>query len=228
MTADLSTFAPRARPDSLAANGRHGRLEKIVDETRFGELYEAFAADAEGAIWAWLPYGPFADRAAFENFARTTYLGGEPVFYAIIPKATGTAAGVAALMRTDTQNGVTEIGHVCLSPALQRTAAATEAFSLFMAYVFDTLGYRRFEWKCNDANAPSKRAAERLGFTWEGLFRQHLIVKGRNRDTAWYAILDGDWPQLRVAFAAWLDPSNDDGTGRQRLSLSEIRTRSAA
>ena len=223
MTADLSSFAPRVRPDKLHAEGRHVILERIADEKRFDELYEAFAADAEGAIWDWLPYGPFADREAFKAFARTTYLGGEPCFYAIIPTATGKAAGVASLMRTDTINGVTEIGHVCFSPSLQRTPVATEAFYRFMAHVFDDLGYRRFEWKCNDANVPSKRAAERLGFVWEGLFRQHLIVKGKNRDTAWFSILDSEWPALKQAFEAWLDPANSDVEGRQRCSLSEIR-----
>lgn len=223
MTTDLSTYVPRARPNQLHAEGRTVTLERIEDERRFDELYDSFVADGAGALWTWLPYGPFADREAFKDFARRTYLGEDPAFYAIIPAASGKAAGVAALMRTDTLNGVTEIGHVCLSPALQRTPVATEAFFLFMQHVFDDLGYRRFEWKCNDANAPSKRAAERLGFVWEGLFRQHLIVKGANRDTAWYAILDGEWPKLKQAFDAWLDPANFGADGRQLRSLADIR-----
>ncbi|BDA86065.1 acetyltransferase GCN5 [Aureimonas sp. SA4125] len=223
MTDDLKSWSPRQRPDGLSATGRTVRIERIVDDRRFGELYDAFSADAEGTLYAWLPYGPFESRSNFMDFARRTYIGGEPCFYAIIPQASDRAEGVAALMRTDTVMGVTEVGHVCLAPSLQRTVAATEAFALLMAYVFDALGYRRFEWKCDNGNAPSKNAAARLGFVEEGLFRQHMIVKGRNRDTSWWSIVDTEWPALRHAFSRWLDPANFDGSGRQIRPLSEFR-----
>lgn len=224
MTADLTSWSPRARPETLAVTGRHVSVERIVDERRFDELYEAFSADAEGALYHWLPYGPFSSRAEFKDFARRTYIGGENAFYALVPTASGRAEGVAALMRTDTAMGVTEIGHICLAPSLQRTVAATEAFALFMAYVFDALGYRRFEWKCDNGNEPSKRAATRLGFVAEGLFRQHMIVKGRNRDTAWLSITDAEWPALRHAFDQWLNPANFDEAGRQIRPLSDFQT----
>lgn len=223
MTVDLAAFPARRRPDGLAAEGDAVAIEPIVDEARFLELYEAFEADRDGTLWRWLAHGPFEERGAFMTFAGQTYLGGEPCFHAIVPRGTGRAEGVAALMRSDTAMGVTEIGHVCLAPSLQRTRAATEAFYLFMAYVFDDLGYRRLEWKCNDGNVASKRAAERLGFVHEGVFRQHMIVKGRNRDTAWFSIIDGEWPRLKTAFEAWLDPSNVDAAGRQRRSLEDLR-----
>ena len=223
MTADLAAWMPRQRPDGMSVTGTSVAVERIVDDRRFDELYDAFSADAEGALYQWLPYGPFDSRADFKDFARRTYIGGETCFYAIIPSTSGKAEGVAALMRTDTQMGVTEIGHICLAPSLQRTRAATEAFALFMAYVFDDLGYRRFEWKCDNGNVPSKRAAARLGFVEEGLFRQHMIVKGRNRDTAWLSIVDSEWPSLRHAFDQWLDPANFDGAGRQIKPLSDFR-----
>ena len=224
MTDDLTSWSPRARPETLSATGRYVSIERIVDDRRFDELYEAFRADTEGALYHWLPYGPFATRADFKDFARRTYIGGEACFYALIPTASGRAEGVAALMRTDTAMGVTEIGHICLAPSLQRTVAATEAFALFMTYVFDELGYRRFEWKCDNGNEPSKRAATRLGFVAEGLFRQHMIVKGRNRDTAWLSITDAEWPALRHAFAQWLNPANFDAAGRQIRPLSDFQT----
>lgn len=221
MTPPLKSWAPKAALEGLDAAGRRVAIEPIRDGRRFDELFAAFAADEAGALWRWLPYGPFARREDFRAFAQKTYLAGGIVFHAIVPAASGRAEGVAALMRTDAANGVTEIGHVCLGPSLQKTAAATEAFFLFMAYVFGDLGFRRFEWKCNDGNAGSKRAAERLGFTHEGLFRQHMIVKGENRDTAWFSILDGEWPALKGRFEAWLDPANFDAAGRQRRPLAQ-------
>lgn len=220
MTTGLADWTPRSKPSGLDATGTHVAVEPIRDGRRFDELFDGFSADEAGALWRWLAYGPFASRADFKAFAGKTYLGGEMVFHAIIPAASGRAEGVAALMRTDAANGATEIGHICLAPALQKTAAATEAFFLLMGYVFDGLGYRRFEWKCNNANEGSKRAAARLGFTHEGLFRQHMVVKGENRDTAWFSILDGEWPALRRRFEAWLDPSNFDAAGRQRRPLT--------
>ena len=223
MSDDLAAWSPRQRPETLFAEGRHVSVERIVDDRRFEELYDAYRADAAGDLYAWLPYGPFDNRADFMDFARRTYIDGETCFYAIVPASSGRAEGVAALMRTDTVMGVTEIGHICLAPSLQRTPAATEAFALLMTYVFDELGYRRFEWKCDNGNGPSKRAAARLGFVEEGLFRQHMVVKGRNRDTAWFSILDSEWPLLRHAFTRWLDPANFDVANCQIASLSELR-----
>ncbi len=145
------------------------------------------------------------------------------MFHAIVPSSSNRAEGVAALMRIDPANGVIEIGHICLSPGLQQTRAATEAFALLFSRVFDELGYRRLEWKCNDQNMPSKRAAARLGFTFEGVFRQHMVTKGRNRDTAWFSIVDAEWPKVKAGFDAWLQPENFDARGRQRRSLSQLR-----
>ena len=220
---DLTGFAPRSLPGTEPIEGRTVRIEPIVDDARFDELYEAFAADRSGRIFDFLAYGPFADREEFRAFAQATYLGGDMRFHAIVPAGTGTASGVAALMRADPANGVIEIGNICLAPSLQQTAASTEAMFLNMRRVFEELGYRRLEWKCNDRNLPSRRTAARLGFRYEGTFRQHMIVKGRNRDTAWFAVIDREWPALRAAFEAWLDPANFDADGRQFQRLEDVR-----
>ncbi|MCB8837064.1 GNAT family N-acetyltransferase [Aurantimonas sp. VKM B-3413] len=219
---DLADFSPRPAPGFAPIAGRTVTLEPIRDDRRFDELHEAFSTDAGGGIWSWLAYGPFRERAEFQAFAQRTYLGPDIVFHAIVPSHSGRAEGVAALMRTDRANGITEIGHVCFAPGLQKTVAATEAFFLMMTRVFDELGYRRLEWKCDSGNIPSRNAAIRLGFRYEGLFRQHMIVKGRNRDTAWYAILDSEWPQLKAGFAEWLAPHNFSADGRQYRSLATI------
>jgi len=147
----------------------------------------------------------------------------DPLFFTVIDKQSGKVAGRQTLMRIDAANGVIEIGNIYWGPLISRKPAATEAQYLFAAYVFDELGYRRYEWKCNNANAPYKRAAERFGFKFEGIFRQHLVVKGENRDTAWYSIIDKEWPALKRAYQAWLDPANFDAEGRQRKRLEELR-----
>jgi RimJ/RimL family protein N-acetyltransferase len=152
---------------------------------------------------------------------RAVCLGEDPLFHAILDRD-GRAGGIASYLRIDPGNGVIETGHIAYAPALQRTPAATEAMYLMMARVFDELGYRRYEWKCDALNAPSRTAAERLGFRFEGIFRQAVITKGRNRDTAWYAVIDKDWPALKRAFQRWLDPSNFDASGRQRERLSDL------
>ncbi|WP_102958661.1 GNAT family N-acetyltransferase [Mangrovicella endophytica] len=220
---DLSGWSERPLPGPAVIEGRTVRLEPITDESRFRELYEAFKAGGDTSLWAYLPYGPFDDFSSFESFAKRTYFADGFVFHAIIPHRTGRAGGVAALMRTDAANGVTEVGHICFSPALKASTEASEAIFRLMVRVFDELGYRRFEWKCDDGNAPSKRAAERFGFVFEGLFRQHMVVRGRNRDTAWYSIIDKEWPALKAAFEAWLDPANFDAEGRQIRALRELR-----
>ncbi|RFC62823.1 N-acetyltransferase [Fulvimarina endophytica] len=218
----LSTYEPRAFPGTDTLEGRFTIVEPITDETRFGELWEAFSKDREGAIWRWLFNGPFETRDAFEASARDLYLREGHRFYAVISKASGKAVGVLALFRADLKNGVIEIGHVCFGPDLQRTRASTEAFYLTMKLVLETLGYRRLEWKCNDLNLPSKRAAERLGFSYEGLFRQHMIAKGENRDTAWYSVLDHEWPRLDAAFGVWLAEENFERDGTQRKALGTL------
>lgn len=222
MSGAVPGWVPRPRIDPLRRQGKSVIVEPIVDATRFGELFEAFASDAGGATWRWLAYGPFDDPAAFASFAEATYLADDILFHAIVPRGSGLAEGVAALMRTDRANGVTEIGHICLAPSLRSTRAASEAIFLLMERIFD-LGYRRLEWKCDDENVASRRAAERFGFTFEGVFRQHMVVKGRNRDTAWYSIVDREWPAIRSGFEAWLAASNFDEKGRQIRRLADCR-----
>jgi len=220
---DLTHWTARNLPSAEPIEGRGVTIEPMVDEARFGELFAAF--EGNDRLWDYLAYGPFETPDAFAHFGHSIYLGNDPLFHAIVPHGSGVAEGVAALMRLDPANGVGEIGHICLAPSLQMTRAATEAFYLLFRRLFDELGYRRLEWKCNDANAPSKRAAERLGFRYEGLFRQHMVVKGHNRDTAWYAILDGEWPLVRAGFERWLDDANFGADGRQRRSLADCRAR---
>lgn len=219
---DLGDWSPRPRPGTAPIEGRSVVVEPIVDGRRFGELFAAFSADA-GEMWRWLAYGPFETEAAFRDFASRTYLAGDQVFHAVVPRESGQAAGVASLMRIDEANGVVEIGNIALAPSLQRTVATTEMQYLLMRRVFDELGYRRYEWKCNARNEPSRRTAARLGFTYEGLFRQHMVVKGENRDTAWFSVTDTEWPALRDAFEAWLSPSNFDDAGLQRRRLEDVR-----
>jgi RimJ/RimL family protein N-acetyltransferase len=219
----LPWTAARA-PEPIELTGHHVFLRPLVAESDARPLWSAFAEDREGEGWTWLPYGPFATAEAFREWLQGLESGADPLFMSILPKAGGNAAsGMAAFMRSEPAHGVIEIGHIHLSPALQRTTAATEALYLMMRACFESWGYRRLEWKCDTENRPSRRAAERLGFRFEGIFRQHLIVKGRNRDTAWYSIIDGEWPRIRAAFDAWLDPRNFDSQGKQRKSLQALR-----
>ncbi len=173
----------------------------------------------DGRIWDYLGYGPFPDLTAYVTHARRTMTGRDPFFHAIVDRETEKALGVASLMRIVPEHGVIEVGHICYGPALQRTVAATEAQHLLMRRVFDELGYRRYEWKCDSMNEPSMRAAERLGFRYEGTFRKHMVVKGRNRDTAWFSITDDEWPTVKAATEHWLSPDNFDADGRQRQRL---------
>ncbi len=210
---------PRPRPPRTPIEGHYCRVEPVTPD-HFEDLWEAYSADEAGAIWDYLPYGPFAGREAFLDFAAGLYLGEDPLFHAVIAGDTGKALGVASLMRITPEQGVIEVGHINYSPALQKTPMATEAQFLLMRHAFDELGYRRYEWKCNNANQGSKRAALRYGFTFEGVFRQHMVVKGKNRDSAWFSILDSEWPAIRACFEAWLDPGNFDAQGRQKAALS--------
>ncbi len=221
--AALPDWQSRPRPPRSAMHGRFCRVEPLDPEGHGPDLYAAFAADTEGRNWTYLGYGPFPDPASFQSWLRQTCTGEDPLFHAFVDAGSGRAVGMAAYMRIAPATGSIEIGHINLSPALQRKAAATEAMYLMMARVFDELGYRRYEWKCDSLNAPSRAAAQRLGFRYEGLFRQALVYKGRNRDTAWYAVTDSDWPLLRDAFQAWLDPANFASDGGQRRSLAALR-----
>jgi len=172
-------------------------------------------------MWTYLPYGPFASSDSYRAWLEMVQDGTDPMFFAIV--VDGAALGVASYLRTDLDNGSIEVGHLAYSPALQRSTAATEAMYLMMRRVFDDLGYRRYEWKCDSLNAPSRRAAERLGFSYEGTFRQARVRRGRNRDDAWFSIVDGEWPAIREGFEAWLDPSNFDAEGKQRRSIASCR-----
>ncbi|SDU28992.1 GNAT family N-acetyltransferase [Stappia sp. ES.058] len=221
--AALPDWTPRPRPPRSAMQGRFCRVEPFDLARHAGDLHAAFAQDREGAIWTYLGYGPFGDEAVFRDFAAATCCGDDPLFHVIVDGVSGRALGVASFLRIDPANGVIEIGHINFAPALQQTAMATEAMYLMMRRVFDELGYRRYEWKCDALNAGSMRAARRLGFTYEGTFRQAVIYKGRNRDTAWFSITDREWPALKAAFEAWLAPENFDAEGRQRRSLQEMR-----
>jgi RimJ/RimL family protein N-acetyltransferase len=198
--------------------GARVRLEPLDVDRHLDDLWPAARDDA---LWDYMPYGPFADRDAFRAHLAAQEVSADPRFFAVV--VDGQARGVVSYLRMDTANGVTEIGHIWFGRALQRTAAATEAIYLLMRTAFDEQGNRRFEWKCNAANAGSMRAAERFGFTYEGTFRQHLIVKGRNRDTAWWSITDGEWPGIRAGFERWLAPGNFDAQGRQLRGLAESR-----
>lgn len=202
----------------------HGRFCDVVplDADRHGrELYEANALDAGGANFTYLFTEPFTSVDAYCEWLRTVAPGDDPLFHAIVDRATGRAVGVASFMRIDPAMGAIEVGHINYSPLLQRTPAATEAMFLMMQRVFGELGYRRYEWKCDALNAPSRAAAQRLGFTFEGVFRQAIVYKGRNRDTAWYSVTDAEWPARKAAFEAWLDPANFDETGAQRRRLGK-------
>ncbi len=176
--------------------------------------------EGNDALWRYMPYGPFESRAAFEAHLSKCEASPDPMFHGIIDRVSGRAVGISTLMRIDPANRVIEVGGIVFTPALQRTRGATEAMYLLAKYVFDHLKYRRYEWKCNALNEASRRAALRLGFSFEGIFRQHMIVKGENRDTAWFSMLDSEWPARRAAFERWLDPSNFDESGRQKTRLT--------
>lgn len=218
----LPDWTPRPPPPREPLIGRTCRVEPLDPDRHAADLHEADLMDAEGRSWTYLPYGPFATLKDYRAWMEATCQGEDPLFHAIVDAATGRAVGVASYLRIDPKNGVIEVGHIHYSPRLQRTPAATEAMYLMMRRVFDELGYRRYEWKCDALNAGSRAAAARLGFRFEGVFRQATVYRGRSRDTAWHAIIDGEWPAAKAAFERWLDPSNFDGSGRQRLSLSTL------
>jgi RimJ/RimL family protein N-acetyltransferase len=204
-------------------HGRYCRVEPLNPARHGSDLHAANEDDASGGMWTYLSIGPFPDETAYRAWLEDAAESDDPQFHAIVDVGSGRAIGVAAYLRIDPANGVIEVGHLQFSPRLQRTRAATEAMYLMMRRAFDELGYRRYEWKCDSLNAPSRAAAERFGFRLEGIFRQAVVYKGRNRDTAWYSVLDHEWPVLRAAFERWLDPANFDPAGRQRTRLADVR-----
>lgn len=207
-------------PARTTLTGMYAQVEPLRPAEHYQELWDA--AQGHDAIWDYLPYGPFATPEALYSHLRTGAAQHDPVFYTIRDGRDGTAAGVASLMSIRPEMGVIEIGHIWLAPSLQQTREATEALFLLMRYAMDDLGYRRLEWKCNALNKASRGAALRLGFAFEGIFYQALIVKGHNRDTAWFSILDSEWPLIRENFETWLAPENFGPDGRQRVSLGEL------
>ena len=215
-------WRPRERPPRTSLEGIYCKVEPIDPCRHAAELFEANAADAKGSIWVYLPYGPFGTLDEYREWMESACLGDDPVFHAVIDNATGKAVGIASYLRIDPSAGSIEVGHINYSPLLQRTRAATEAMFLMMRRAFSELGYRRYEWKCDSLNERSRRAAVRLGFTHEGIFRQARINKGRNRDDAWYSIVSTEWPALEQAFMAWLSPANFDEDGRQKAGLDQL------
>jgi RimJ/RimL family protein N-acetyltransferase len=214
----------RPRPPRTAIAGQYCRIEPLDAPRHAEQLFAAFRDDPEGRNWTYLPVEPPRDLDEYRAWVTEIAAKDDPLFYAVVDGETGEASGVAALMRIDPPNGVIEVGHINFSPRLQGTTPGTEAMYLLMRRAFDELGYRRYEWKCDSLNEPSCRAAERLGFTFEGTFRQASVVKGRNRDTAWFSILDSEWPAIRAALESWLSPGNFDDDGEQRRRLRDFPT----
>ena len=221
MPTDLAHWSARPRPDHRLIEGRYVTLEPLDADRHTEGLFAASHVPDGDAKFRWLFEAPPTDLTTFRPWVEKSAASADPLFWAIRDKASGQIAGRQTLMRIDPAHGVIEIGNIYWGPQIARQRGATESLYLFMAHVFDDLGYRRFEWKCNDHNEPSKRAALRFGFTFEGVFRQHMVAKGQNRDTAWFSILDGEWPRLKAGYLAWLDPGNFDATGQQRRSLQD-------
>lgn len=216
---EVPNWTPPPRPEGAVLAGRYARLETLDPEQHAALLFRAF--EGHDDRWTYMPYGPFHSAAQYHRWVRETVTDGGQLFYAIKDLETGRYGGVASYLRINPEAGSIEVGNINFSPALARTRAATEAIYLMMKWAFEA-GYRRYEWKCNALNLSSRRAAQRLGFSFEGIFRQALVVKGHNRDTAWFACIDKEWPALSEAFAAWLSPSNFDYRGQQKERLSDL------
>lgn len=219
--ANLTDWAGVQPPRRETIHGRYVDLEPLEPRRHSDSLFAATSASGSDDRFRYLPQTPQTARADFDEWMATASETADPLFFAVVDRSTGRAEGRQALMRIDANNGVIEIGNILWGPALSRTRGATEALFLFADLAFAS-GYRRFEWKCDDDNVPSKQAATRFGFTFEGLFRQHLVIKGLNRDTAWFSIIDTEWPSLRAAFVQWLDEDNFDDSGAQKVSLSDL------
>ncbi len=216
----LTGWQPLPLPRRERMQGRTVALEPLDAARHAAPLWNAVEGHDE--VWQWLFDGPYANEGDFTAAIARKQASADQIFFAIIPAEIGAAAGYASYLRMEPAHGVIEVGNILLSPSLQRTTAATEAMYLMARHVFDDLGYRRYEWKCNALNAPSRRAAQRLGFTFEGIFRQHMVIKGRSRDTAWFSMLDSEWTARKQAFERWLDAGNFDDEGRQRLGLEHV------
>lgn len=221
--APVTIALPRPRPERRVFEGRTVIVEPLSADAHAHDLFAVFHADDKAkAVYDYLPYGPFADADAFRAWVAEVAAKDDPVFYAFRRKSTGKVEAMASLMEIVPAQARIEIGHINISTAMQNTLEATEGLWLMMQHAMDDLGNRRFEWKCNALNEGSRKAAARLGFSYEGTFFNHIVVKGRNRDTAWFSILDSDWPAIRANFAAWLAPENFDGDNRQKVSLGDL------
>ena len=216
-------WTPPPAPSPVTLEGAFVRVEPLDSAAHAPDLFEAGRVDATGASWTYLPDGPFESLDSFTGWLWAAAPERDRLPFAFVDRASGKARGFGSYLRMQPAVGSIEVGYIWLSPLLQRTPMSTEAMHLLMAHVFE-LGYRRYEWKCDALNAPSRRAAERLGFTFEGIFRHAIHYKGRNRDTAWYSITDDEWPVIREAQRAWLRPDNFDADGRQRRSLRHFRS----
>lgn len=212
-------WQPSQRPLRIPMQGEYCRIEPLDIVTHSEDLFFAFAADKEEKNWTYLPYGPFPGLVSFQQWLLKEALGDDPLFHTVIDNKTNKAVGLATYLRIEPAVGVIETGHIHFSPLMQRTPVSTEAMYLMMKRVFDELGYRRYEWKCDALNTPSKTAAERLGFQFEGVFRQATMYKGRNRDTAWFSVLDSEWPAIKAEFERWLSADNFDENGQQQSRL---------
>ena len=217
---DLAGWSPPPWPPREPMAGRYCRLEPLSSERHAAALFAAYAADHAGRNWTYLPYGPFPDLSAFASWIDGYCTSADPLFFAIVDLGTNAPAGLASYCRITPEAGSIEVGHIHYAEALKGRRAATEAMFLMADAAF-RIGYRRYEWKCDALNAASRAAALRLGFTYEGTFRQATVYKGRSRDTAWFAIVDSDWPALRAAYEAWLDAANFDAAGRQLSRLQD-------
>jgi len=209
-----------ARPERVPLEGRYVRLEPLEQATHGAALWAATGGAEHADLWTYLADGPYADRAPFELALEKKAASQDPLFFAIVDLQTGLAAGHASYLRIEPQHRSIEVGGLVYGPALQRTVGATETIFLLGRHAFEDLHYRRYEWKCNALNSRSRQAALRLGFTFEGIFRHHMIVKGRNRDTAWFSMLDSEWPDRKAALERWLDPDNFDAAGEQKEKLA--------
>jgi RimJ/RimL family protein N-acetyltransferase len=217
--APVANWTAPPAPGAVAIEGTLVRLEPLDADTHAADLHRAYGGHP--GLWDFMPYGPFPSSSAYHRWIRENAMGADPRFYALRDLATGQSGGVASYLRITPAAGTIEVGHICLSPSIAAGRISTEAMFRMMEWAFDA-GYRRYEWKCNALNMASRRAAQRLGFSFEGVFRQAAVVKGRNRDTAWFSVIDSEWPALREAFAAWMAPSNFDAKGRQRERLSDL------
>jgi RimJ/RimL family protein N-acetyltransferase len=220
----VNDWSTRERPARIVIEGKHCRLEPVDVERHLDDLFEAYSAADDGRDWTYLFSEPFTDIDVFKRYLTQVAASPDPLHYTVIDTARNKAVGTLALMRIEPVHGVIEVGSVTFSPLLKQTRISTEAQYLLMRYAFDDLKYRRYEWKCDSLNAPSRKTAQRLGFEFEGIFRQAIVYKGRNRDTAWYAIIDRDWPRIKQAFERWLSDDNFDADGKQRASLATLRS----